>query len=85
MHRRTGWHIAAIGVVLLAFSPAFAGHAASAPSSRVCAVLADALHILAASGWLGSLTLVLVAGVPPAMVLVTAVLVATPTSMDMAM
>jgi len=32
-------------------------------------VLADALHILAASGWLGSLTLVLTAGLPAAMAL----------------
>ena len=69
MHRRTGWGIAAIGVVILAFSPAFAGHAASAPSFRTLAVLADALHIMAASGWLGSLTLVLTAGVPAAMAL----------------
>ena len=69
MHRRTGWLIAAIGVVILAFSPAVAGHAASVPGFRALGVLADALHILAASGWLGSLTLVLTAGLPAAMAL----------------
>ena len=69
MHRRTGWHIAAVGAAILAFSPAIAGHAASAPTFRVVAVLADALHILGASGWLGSLTLVLAAGLPAAMAL----------------
>ncbi len=62
-----GWIIAAAGAVLGSFAPALSGHAASAPMLRSLAVLADAIHIIGASGWLGSLFILLAAGIPAAM------------------
>lgn len=58
------WTVAALGALIAAFSPAFSGHAASAPSLRALAVLADGVHVLGASSWLGTLALVLLAGLP---------------------
>jgi putative copper export protein len=65
--RLSGWTTATVGAVLLAFSPAFAGHAAAAPRWLPLTVLADGLHVLGASGWLGSLTMVIAAGLPAAL------------------
>jgi copper transport protein len=48
--------------VVAAFSPAFSGHAASAPTLRTLAIATDGLHVLAASSWLGTLSIVLIAG-----------------------
>ena len=56
------WRVALIGVVIVAFSPAFSGHAASAPKFTALAIAADGMHVLAASSWLGSLTMVVFAG-----------------------
>ncbi|MEO7822388.1 MAG: copper resistance protein CopC [Gemmatimonadaceae bacterium] len=64
---RQGWRIATVSAVLGAFAPALSGHAASAPTLRPLAILADGLHIVGASGWLGSLLILLVAGIPAAM------------------
>lgn len=58
------WTVAAIGALVAAFSPAFSGHAASAPRFRALAVLADGIHVLGASSWLGTLAIVLFAGLP---------------------
>ena len=60
------WRLASAGVVACAFAPAFSGHASSAPRYRALAVLADGLHVLAASSWLGTLAVVLVAGIAAA-------------------
>lgn len=65
--RGNGWQLATLGAVLLAFSPAFSGHASASPKLRTLAVLADGLHVMSASSWLGSLALVLIAGLPAAM------------------
>lgn len=62
-----GWIIATLGAVLGAFAPALSGHAASVPSLRTLAIFADGLHIIGASGWLGSLLVLLAAGIPAAM------------------
>lgn len=62
-----GWGIAAVAVTLGAFAPAFSGHAAATPTLRPLAILADGIHIIGASGWLGSLVVVLAAGIPAAM------------------
>lgn len=58
------WTIAALGALVVAFSPALSGHAASAPRLRALAVLADGVHVLGASSWLGTLAIVLLAGLP---------------------
>ena len=62
-----GWLMASLGAVVLAFSPALSGHAVSAPRLAGLAVLADAAHVLGASGWLGSLLFVIVVGMPAAL------------------
>ncbi|MGI9044089.1 MAG: copper resistance CopC/CopD family protein [Gemmatimonadaceae bacterium] len=62
-----GWPVAGIGVLLAAFSPGLSGHAASTPGLAPLAIIADAVHILGAGGWLGSLFFVLAAGIPAAM------------------
>lgn len=65
--RGGAWSVARVGVAALAFTPALSGHAASAPEMTRLAILADGLHVIGAGGWLGSLLLVLVVGVPAAM------------------
>ena len=67
--RRRSWAAATLGAAALSVTPALSGHAAAAPAYPVLAVVADSVHVAAAGGWLGSLLLVLVAGVPAAMAL----------------
>jgi len=62
-----GWLLAALGVLVLAFTPALAGHAVATPERASLAVLSDGLHVLGAGGWLGSLLAVIVVGMPAAM------------------
>lgn len=64
---RSGWVLAALGAVALAFTPGLSGHAAASPELTTLAMLADALHVLGAGGWLGSLLLVVIVGVPVAL------------------
>jgi copper transport protein len=62
-----GWALAAFGALALAFTPALSGHAASTPQLTGLAVASDALHVLGAGGWLGSLLVVVVVGIPAAL------------------
>lgn len=64
---RAGWALAALGALALAFTPALSGHASAAPKLTGLAVVSDALHVIGAGGWLGSLLFVLAAGIPAAM------------------
>jgi copper resistance protein D len=64
-----GWTLAALGAVVLAFTPALSGHAASAPRLTGLAVVSDGLHVLGAGGWLGSLLVTIGVGVPAALTL----------------
>ncbi|MBA3340327.1 MAG: copper resistance protein CopC/CopD [Gemmatimonadaceae bacterium] len=64
---RRGWAIAAAGALAVAFSPGLSGHAASTPNISGLAVAADALHVIGAGGWLGSLLFVVIVGVPAAL------------------
>ncbi len=57
---RTGWRITAAGVVAVALSFSLTGHAAATPHFALALVVVDAIHVLAAGGWLG--TLLMVAG-----------------------
>ena len=66
---RQGWAIATIGVLVLVFTLGLAGHAAAAPKLAALTLLADGLHVLGGGGWLGSLAVVLLAGIPAAMAL----------------
>ena len=66
---RQGWSIATIGIVILAFTAGLAGHAAAAPKLAALTLFADGLHVIGGGGWLGSLAIVLLAGIPAAMAL----------------
>lgn len=56
------WTIAAIASLGLIATPALTGHASATEGWRAVAVLADALHVAGAGAWLGSLLMVLLAG-----------------------
>lgn len=62
-----GWGLATLGVLALAITPALSGHAAATPERTGVAIMADTLHVIGAGGWLGSLLVVLAAGLPVAM------------------
>lgn len=62
-----GWALAAVGVVALAATPALSGHAAAVPDIAALTIIADTLHVIGAGGWLGSLLVVIVIGVPVAL------------------
>jgi putative copper export protein/methionine-rich copper-binding protein CopC len=65
--RRAGWTFAVIAGVAAALSASLSGHAAAVPGRAPLAVAADALHVLAAGGWLGTLLVLAVAGLPVAL------------------
>ncbi|HEY7894460.1 MAG TPA: copper resistance protein CopC [Gemmatimonadaceae bacterium] len=58
------WRIAGVSALVLALSFSFSGHAAAATHLRVLAVSSDALHILAAGCWLGTLLSVAIVAMP---------------------
>jgi copper transport protein len=58
-----GWRLATLGAAILSFTPALSGHAISTPNLTFLAVTLDAVHVIAAGGWLGSLFFVVAAGV----------------------
>lgn len=60
------WAVAAFGALALCASPALSGHAAGSPRLAVAAIGADALHVAGAGSWLGTLLVLLVAGLPAA-------------------
>lgn len=63
MRRRgaAGWAMAAVAALVLAVTPGLSGHAAAAST---LAIVADSLHVLSAGGWLGTLLVMMVAGIP---------------------
>ncbi len=61
---RSAWVVATISAIVLALTPALAGHAAASPSFTSLMIASDFLHVLGASSWLGSLFAVMVVGVP---------------------
>ncbi|MGZ8377293.1 MAG: copper resistance CopC/CopD family protein [Gemmatirosa sp.] len=62
-----GWAVAALGAALAAVATALSGHAAGVPDLAALAVAVDATHVLGAGGWLGTLLLVVLVGVPVAL------------------
>lgn len=62
-----GWPIAGVGALALGVSSALSGHAAAVPQYGPLPIIADALHVVGASGWLGSLMVLLIVGIPVAM------------------
>jgi putative copper export protein len=61
---RGTWLLATISALVLAVTPALAGHAAASPRFTSLMIASDFLHVLGASSWLGSLFAVLIVGVP---------------------
>jgi copper transport protein len=64
--RSVGWMGAAVSALLLAFVPALSGHAAAAEKATAVAILSDWLHVLGAGVWLGTLSALMLAGLPAA-------------------
>jgi putative copper export protein/methionine-rich copper-binding protein CopC len=64
--RPAGWHVAAAGALAVAVSPALTGHAAAEDRAQL-AIAVDALHVLGAGAWLGTLLLIVLAGLPAAL------------------
>jgi len=60
---RGTWLVATISAIVLAVTPALAGHAAASPRFTSLMIASDFLHVLGASSWLGSLFAVLIVGV----------------------
>jgi copper transport protein len=50
-----GWLLAAVAALAIATAEAFSGHAAASEDFRAAAIGAHAIHLLAASGWVGGL------------------------------
>ena len=64
--RSVGWTGAAAAALLLAAVPALSGHAAAEERMTVVAIVSDWLHVLGAGAWLGTLAVVMLAGLPAA-------------------
>jgi copper transport protein len=61
---RGAWVVATIVAMLLAVTPALAGHAAASPRFTSLMIATDFLHVLGGGSWLGNLLVVMVVGVP---------------------
>jgi copper transport protein len=61
---RGAWLVATISAIVLAVTPALAGHAASSPRFTSLMIVSDFLHVLGGASWLGSLLAVMVVGIP---------------------
>jgi putative copper export protein/methionine-rich copper-binding protein CopC len=62
---RGAWALATIAALVLSTTPSLAGHAIASATWPAVAVTFDSLHVLGASGWLGSLLCLLFVGVLP--------------------
>ncbi|MBC7790743.1 MAG: copper resistance protein CopC/CopD [Anaerolineae bacterium] len=66
---RVAWLAAGISAIVLAVTPALAGHAAATQGFTSLMIGTDFLHVLGGATWLGSLLTVMVVGVPLALAL----------------
>jgi copper transport protein len=62
--RSDSWYSALPFAVVAASTPAFAGHAAAVQQMAIVPIGADAIHIITAAAWLGTLAVMMVAAVP---------------------
>lgn len=69
---RGAWAVASISGIVLAVTPALAGHAAASPRFTSLLIASDFLHVLGGASWLGSLLSVMVIGVPISLTLADA-------------
>lgn len=61
---RGAWSVASISAIVLAVTPALAGHAAASPRFTSLLIGSDFLHVLGGASWLGSLLCVMLIGIP---------------------
>jgi copper transport protein len=61
---RGAWLVAGISAVVLAITPALAGHAAASPKFTSLMIFSDFVHVLGGASWLGTLLAVMIVGVP---------------------
>ena len=66
---RGAWLVASISAIVLAVTPALAGHAAASPKFTSLMIASDFLHVLGGGTWLGSLLTVMMVGVPVSLTL----------------
>jgi putative copper export protein len=66
---RGAWTVASISAIVLAVTPALAGHAAASPRFTSLLIASDFLHVLGGASWLGSLLCVMMVGVPVSLTL----------------
>lgn len=64
---RVGWEVALVGTILLAAAAALSGHAVGVERLRWLSVAIHTGHVLAAGVWLGTLAMLLFAGIPAAL------------------
>jgi putative copper export protein len=64
--RLDSWYSALPFTVVAASTPAFAGHAAAVQQAALVPIAADAVHIMTAASWLGTLAVLMIAAVPRA-------------------
>jgi putative copper export protein len=62
----SGWLVAASASLLIAITPALSGHAVSTAHLVPLTVASDTLHVVGAGTWLGTLAVIMVAGIPAA-------------------
>lgn len=65
--RAAGWMGAGAAALLLAAVPALSGHAAAMEGKSALAILIDTLHVAGAGVWLGTLAVLMAAGLPAAL------------------
>lgn len=66
---RGAWLVATTSAIVLAVTPALAGHAAASPRFTSLLIATDFLHVLGGAAWLGSLLSVMAVGVPMSLAL----------------
>lgn len=62
--RSDSWYSAIPFAVVAAAAPAFSGHAAAVQQMAIVPILDDAVHVITASAWLGTLAVMMFAAVP---------------------
>lgn len=67
--RRWAWLLAGASAIVLAVTPALAGHAAASPRFTSLMIVTDFLHVLGGATWLGNLLSIMLIGVPIALTL----------------
>lgn len=61
---RAAWLVAALAALAATMALPLSGHAVATPRLSALAVIADTLHVVGAGGWLGTLLVTVIAGIP---------------------